>query len=104
MKTILAPKTPKILQVANWILDPLDYLKKTAQECPDLFKAEVLVSADNIFFVSNPKILQQILTNDRKQFVALAEGNRYFRTLLGDYSVTMLDGDHHKHLPRSRNF
>ena len=96
MKTILAPKTPKILQLANWILDPVDYLEKTAQKYPDLFKAEVIVSADNVFFVSNPKILQQILTNDRKQFVASAEGNRILGTLIGDYSVMMLDGDRHK--------
>ena len=96
MKTISAPKTPKILQLTNWILDPVDYLEKTAQKYPDLFKAEVIVSADNVFFISNPKILQQILTNDRKQFVASAEGNKILGTLLGDYSVIMLDGDRHK--------
>lgn len=96
MLTISGPKNPQFLQVANWILNPVNYLEKTSQEYPDLFQTKVIPSADNVIFVSNPKILQQILTNDRQQFIASAEGNKILSTLLGNYSVIMLDGDRHK--------
>jgi cytochrome P450 len=96
MKTITGPKTPRFLQIINWILDPVNYLEKTLKDYPDVFKAQVIPSNNDIIFVSDPKILQQILTNDRKQFPALGETNKILSILFGDYSVILLDREEHK--------
>ncbi len=96
MKTIPNLKTPPFIQQLQWILDPIGYLQSNHRRYRDLFKGKVIGLGDNVIFVSNPEIMQYILTHDRKQFTAPSRLNGILRPLIGNYSVIMLDGDRHR--------
>ncbi|MDJ0598563.1 MAG: cytochrome P450 [Crocosphaera sp.] len=96
MKTIPTPKTPKLLQQMQWILNPTGYLQTNHRRYPDVFRAKVIGLGDNIILTSNPEIMQYVLTHDRKQFTSPSSLNNLLRPLIGDYSVIMLDGDKHR--------
>ncbi len=96
MKTIPNLKTPRFIQQLQWILDPIGYLQSNHRRYRDLFKGKVIGLGDNVIFVSNPEIMQYILTHDRKQFTSPSRLNAILRPLIGNYSVIMLDGDRHR--------
>jgi len=89
-------KTPSFLQKLQWVADPIQYMKKAAQQYPDIFTAAVVGFGDTVVFVNHPQAIQEILTNDRNKFAALGELNKIMQPFLGNYSLLMLDGDRHK--------
>ena len=89
-------KTPFFLQNLQWVADPVAYMESAAQQYPDIFTAKIIVFGDTVVFVNHPQAIQEVLTNDRKQFAALGKQNRILQPLLGDYSVIMIDGDRHR--------
>ncbi|MGB6301383.1 MAG: cytochrome P450 [Rivularia sp. (in: cyanobacteria)] len=93
MKLPNGPQYPSFVQTMQFILDPLSIMEKAAKRYGDIFtlrlKAPVVV-------VSNPQALQQILTNDTKDFSAPSEGNKAFEPLMGKNSVIMASGDAHR--------
>jgi cytochrome P450 family 110 len=97
MPVITGPQTPPYLQLIRWVLDPISFMQDSARKYGDIFAAKIGLSpGDQIIFVSSPLALQQILTNDRKQFSAPGELNQIVSSLLGDYSVILLSGEVHK--------
>jgi len=90
------PNAPGWWQQFQWVSDPVSYMETAARQHPDLFTAKVVGSDGSLVFVNQPQAIQEILTNDRKRFLALGCSNRILSPLLGDYSVIMLDGDRHK--------
>ncbi|NJK49318.1 cytochrome P450 [Candidatus Gracilibacteria bacterium] len=96
MKRPDGPKTPKFIQRLEWILDPVGYMERSHERYPDLFVAKVIGFGGTIVYVSHPQAIQQLLTNDRKQFSAPSETNRILEPLIGDNSVIMLEGDRHR--------
>lgn len=89
-------KTPASVQKLQWVADPVGYMERAAGQYPDLFTAEIVGFGDTLVFVNHPQALQEVLTNDRKKFVAVGDPNRILQPLIGDYSVMMLEGDRHK--------
>ncbi|CCI36511.1 putative cytochrome P450 110 [Microcystis aeruginosa PCC 9701] len=96
MKILPKVKAPTFVQMAQWIINPVAFMENAARKHGDIFSTKVGLTVDNFIFVSSPSALQQILTNDRKQFSAPGEANRIIAPIIGDYSVVMLDGDIHK--------
>ncbi|MCU0533587.1 MAG: cytochrome P450 [Hydrococcus sp. Prado102] len=96
MKRPDGPKTPKFIQRLEWIFDPVGYMERSHDRYPDLFVAKIIGFGGTIVYVSHPQALQQLLTNDRKQFSAPSETNRILEPLVGDNSVMMLEGDPHR--------
>jgi cytochrome P450 family 110 len=89
-------KTPSLVQKLQWVSDPVGYMENAAQQYPDIFTARIIGFGDTVVFVNHPQAIQEILTNDRKRFVAVGETNRIGEPLIGKYSVLMLEGDRHK--------
>jgi cytochrome P450 family 110 len=89
-------KTPSFLQKLQWVNDPVGYMESAAQQYPDIFTAEIIGFGDTVVFVNHPKAIQEILTNDRKKFVAAGEVNKILCPLIGDYSILTLEGNCHK--------
>lgn len=89
-------KTPSLLQKLQWVSDPVGYMENAAQQYPDIFTARIIGFGDTVVFVNHPKAIQEILTNDRKKFVAAGEKNRIAEPLLGKYSVFLLEDVRHK--------
>jgi len=79
-----------------WILNPVQFMNKAVQEYPDLFSATLSGFGDHVIFVNHPKGIQQILTNDRKTFIASGEMNRVLTPLVGFSSLFSLNGERHK--------
>ena len=96
LKSINQIDTIPLLQQIQWVTDPVGYMETAAQKYPDIFTAEIIGSGNSIVFVNEPQAIQQILTNDRKQFSAPGELNELLKPILGNSSVIMLDGDRHK--------
>ncbi|MBW4582346.1 MAG: cytochrome P450 [Tildeniella nuda ZEHNDER 1965/U140] len=88
--------TPAWLQQLQWVGNPVGYMEAAARQHPDIFAASVVGLDGSLVFVNEPQAIQEILTNDRKTFLALGCSNRILSPLLGDYAVIMLDGDRHK--------
>ena len=88
--------TISLLQQIQWVADPVGYMETAARKYPDIFTANIIGFGNSIVFVNEPQAIQQILTNDRKQFSAPGELNGILKPILGDASMMMLDGDRHK--------
>ena len=88
--------TPRFLQRLKWIGTPVDYMETAAQKQPDIFRAQVIGFGNNVVFVNHPEAIKQILTNDRTKLFASGKENSLLKPLLGNYSITMLEGDRHK--------
>ncbi|MEH1920442.1 cytochrome P450 [Nostoc sp.] len=89
-------KTPSLLQKLQWITDPVSYMENAAQQYPDIFTGRIIAFGDTVVFVNHPQGIQEILTNDRKKFVAAGELNKITEPWLGKNSVLILDGSRHK--------
>lgn len=89
-------KKPTLLRKLQWVVDPIEYMESSAQQYPDIFAAREIGFGDNVVFVNHPQAIQEVLTNDRKKFIAPAYANKILRPLLGNYSTAMLDGERHK--------
>ncbi|PZV15245.1 MAG: cytochrome P450 [Pseudanabaena sp.] len=89
-------ETMSLLQQIQWVADPVGYMETAARKYPDIFTAKIIGFGNDLVFVNEPQAIQQILTNDRKQFSAPGELNGILKPILGDASVMMLDGDQHK--------
>jgi cytochrome P450 family 110 len=89
-------KTPSLLQKLHWVTDPVGYMENAAQQYPDIFTGEIVGFGDTVVFVNHPEAIQEILTNDRKKFIAVGELNAILKPLLGEYSVLTLERDRHK--------
>ncbi|MFP5269293.1 cytochrome P450 [Coleofasciculus sp.] len=88
------PKAPPWWQKIQWITNPLDYMDAAGQRYGDIFNAPVLGNHSCLLFVSHPQALQQIFTNDTKQFTA--PPNRLLQPIVGDHSIFVLEGDRHR--------
>ncbi|UBF24974.1 cytochrome P450 [Kovacikia minuta CCNUW1] len=96
MKTPNPVKAPSLVQQVWWVADPISYMENAAHHSPDIFQTKVVGSGEPFIFVNQPEAIQQILTNDRKQFAAPGELNTILSPLLGDSSVILLNGDRHR--------
>ena len=96
LKPINPINTNQLLQKIQWIADPVGYMETWVQKYPDIFTSEIFGFGNSILFVNEPQAIQQILTNDRKQFSAPGELNAILTPVLGDSGVIMLGGDRHR--------
>jgi len=94
MKYPEGPSTPKILQIVQWVKDPVGYMEAAARDHGDIFNT--LGYGKPRVFVSNPQALQQIFTLDTKQFTAPGDLNTHLQPVVGDYSLFMLSGKRHQ--------
>ncbi|MCY6491215.1 cytochrome P450 [Leptolyngbya sp. GGD] len=88
-------RAPSLLQTLHWVADPVGYMEKSAQQYPDIFSAPIL-GGKHLVFINHPQAIQEILTSDRKRFIAPGRVNHILSPLIGDASVIMLEGDRHK--------
>jgi unspecific monooxygenase len=96
MKVPHVSHTSALQQRFQWIADPLGYMDTADRRYGDTFAAPVGKNNRPLVYVSHPQALQQILSNDTKEFTAPGEFNAILQPMLGDYSVILLDGDQHR--------
>lgn len=103
MRSVPIPTTPHFFQLAQWILDPVGYLKSNFQRYGDMFTASVQWGSDrSIILVNEPQAMQQMLTQDSgkmlngKTFSAPGDANLILESVLGRQNVVMLSGRQHR--------
>ncbi len=96
------PKTAPLLQMLQFVRDPLGYLDNCAQKYPDIFTAPVgITGLKPTVYVSHPQGNQQLLTrdiNEFEEFEAPGWVNRILLPLVGEQSMLMLDGKNHRRM------
>ncbi len=95
---IPAARTPKLLQIAQWILDPIAYMANNSRRYGTLFYAPVWgKDSQRVFMVSDPKAIQFILTHDTgKGFTSPGELNELLAPMLGRQNTILLSGEQHR--------
>jgi cytochrome P450 family 110 len=88
--------TPKLLQLWQWILNPLEFLHKYERQCGDIFTLSISGAFEGAIFISNPQAIQQLLTSDTKQFSTPGEANQILKPLLGNSGTVLLTGSEHR--------
>jgi len=94
MKLPDGPSTPSIVQLIQWIASPLELLESAQKKYGDTFTLQ-LGSYRPLVFISNPQAIQEIFTASPEQFDA-GSGNEILRPLLGDQSLTLMEGARHQ--------
>lgn len=90
------PQTPVFVQVLRWVFSPMSFLEDCAKRYGDIFSVKLAKDVPAIVFLSNPKDIQQILTNDNNQLDSPGDWNDLFEPLLGKRSVITLSGAEHQ--------
>lgn len=87
------PKTSNLVQLMQWIFDPLRLLEKSKQIYGEPFTLEF--RKDHPFvFLSHPETIQEILSHDRANFDS-GRGNYILLPIVGENSILLLDGNDH---------
>lgn len=94
MTVLPQSRTPKPLQLLNWVFQPIDYMETNGQRHGDLFRARGLY---DVVFISEPEALRYVLTHDGgDQLSAPGDANEILKPLLGEQSLIMLGGNAHR--------
>jgi cytochrome P450 family 110 len=96
MNTIPAVKSPDLMQLWQWITDPVKYLHDCDRRYGDIFAVQMSGLFKGVIFTSNPAAIQQLLTSDTKQFAAPGSINQILQPFLGDHGVILLDEPAHR--------
>ena len=88
------PKTLPLVQLLQWVFQPLAYLDKNADRYGDCFTAR-LGSIPPIVFISDPQLIEAIFTAHPDQFDT-GRNNTILRPTLGENSLLLLDGERHQ--------
>lgn len=87
-------ETPPLLQLMQWIADPLGYMETNAERYGDIFTTR-LGKHKSIVFASHPQAIQEIFTAGPQQFDT-GRVNEILRPVVGDQSLFLLDGERHR--------
>ncbi|MFB2967487.1 cytochrome P450 [Aerosakkonema sp. BLCC-F183] len=95
MKLPQGPKTPEIVQLLQWVSNPLTLMDDCAKKYGDMFSLWVSGNGKPIVFLSNPQAIKEVFTADYKQFDT-GPANQLGKPILGQYSLMLMDGDRHR--------
>lgn len=87
------PKLPQLLQLMQWIADPLSCLDKYSRRYGDIFTLQ-LTSSSPVVFLSHPQAIQEIFTAPPQQFDS-GRTSSIVKPLVGENSLLLLDGNTH---------
>lgn len=84
----------KLIQLIQWIKDPLNYLEKCTKQYGDIFTLN-LMGFPSFVIIGHPEGVKELFAGDSKQFDS-GRGNNIIAFLVGQNSLILLDGDRHK--------
>lgn len=91
------PKSPPLVQLVQWLADPIRYMETAAQRYGDIFTAQVGFDLSPHVFVSNPQAIGQIFTSESKQFSPFSESlDNFFKAFFGEHSLARVKDDRHR--------
>jgi cytochrome P450 len=88
------PKTPRFVQLIQWISDPLTYLDKCAKQYGDIFTAQLGNMGEPLVMINHPQAVQEMLNSNALH--APGSLNSILKPMLGEQSMFILSGERHK--------
>ncbi|WP_392535772.1 cytochrome P450 [Nostoc sp. C117] len=88
-----SPK-PRLIQMLQWIFNPLKLMKTSAKAYGECFSLQLTGNIPIVLF-SNPQAIQEIFTAPLEQIDAKASAN-LLKSLLGENSLILLSGTSHQ--------
>lgn len=92
MTQLPGPKAPALIQLLQWVAEPLTFMEKCAKQYGDAFQIKLNYP---MVLISHPKAIEEIFKTNPKQFDC-GVGNQLLLPLLGERSLVMLDGTPHQ--------
>src|SRR4028119_89654 len=97
MKKLNGPKSPPLVQMLQWIADPIGYMETAAQRYGDIFTTQVGWTLGPHVFVSNPQAIGQIFMGEPKQFSPFHEVlKNYAKSFVGEHSLARMEGQSYR--------
>jgi cytochrome P450 family 110 len=94
MKLPQSSQKPKLIQMLQWIFNPLKLMKTSAQDYGECFSLQ-LTGNTPIVLLSNPQAIQEIFTAQLEQLDAKGSA-QLLKSLLGENSLILLSGTSHQ--------
>ncbi|MFN6470680.1 MAG: cytochrome P450 [Nostoc sp. SerVER01] len=94
MKLPESPQTPKLMQLLQWIFNPLELMETSAKAYGECFSLNLTANNPIVLF-SNPQAIQQIFTAPLEQLDARGSA-QLLGSLLGENSLILLSGASHQ--------
>jgi cytochrome P450 len=98
MVSIPRSNTPALVQLLQWVLNPLGYMRTNFQRFGDCFQAEIdPVNPEPLILLNHPEAIQYLLTHDTtKEITSPGDLNILAKPLLGENSMILLNGKQHR--------
>jgi len=87
------PKTPRFVQLIQWITDPLTFMDKCAKQYGDIFTAQVM-DGEPLVMIGHPQAVQEMFNSNA--FHAPGSLNSILKPIVGEQSMFLLSGERHK--------
>ncbi|PSB03725.1 cytochrome P450, partial [filamentous cyanobacterium Phorm 46] len=87
------PKTPRFVQLIQWIADPLTYMDVCAKKYGEIFTTR-WGNLKPFVMIHNPQAIQEMLNS--KALEAPGDMNGILKPLLGEQSMIVISGEKHK--------
>ncbi|MBC1241448.1 cytochrome P450 [Nostoc sp. 2RC] len=94
MKQPATPQIPKIIQLLQWVFNPLKLMETSAKAYGECFSLQLTSSKPLVLF-SNPQAIQQLFTSSLEQLDAKGSA-QLLQPLLGENSLILLSGESHQ--------
>jgi cytochrome P450 len=97
MKKLNGFKSPPLVQMVQWMADPIGYMETAAQRYGDIFTTQVGWNLGPNVFVSNPQAIGQIFMGEPKQFSPFHEVFKNFaKSFFGENSLLRIEDQSHR--------
>ena len=98
MNTVPRSNTPTLLQLLQWVFNPLGYMETNFQRFGDFFQAEISpVNPEPFVLINHPEAIQYLLTHDNSdEITSPGDVNILAKPLLGENSLILLNGKKHR--------
>lgn len=93
MKLPPGPSSPAIFQTAQWMRQPLEFLRDCHEKYGDIFRFQ-MAGFGTVAVVANPEQIRETFLGSPELFLG-GQSNNMLRPFVGDHSLLVLDGDPH---------
>jgi cytochrome P450 len=87
------PKSPRVVQTAEWLGRPIQLMERCSRVYGDMFTLRVM-GIGNAVFVSNPDVVKEVFTA-KPEVMRAGESNSFLAPVVGSRSILVLDGPSH---------
>jgi cytochrome P450 family 135 len=93
MRFPAGPKSPRVVQTAEWLGRPIQLMERCARLYGDMFTLRVM-GVGNAVFISNPEVIKEVFTA-KPEVMRAGESNSFLEPVVGSRSILVLDGPSH---------